>query len=468
MSPRKHLIVGISGLRGIVGETLTPGVIVAYAGAYAVLVKRWHKGKRGRPRIVVGTDSRPSREFCERAVASALSAGGCDAVLAGMIPTPTVQVAVEKTRAAGGIVITASHNPIEWNGLKFFAPGGGPVSAADWKRLIGLVASGRAACCDVARLGAIVEDRGAVKLHSKAVLAAVSRAVIRRRGFRVALDANRGAGAVIAPDFLRALGCKVFELDCTADGKFRHRPEPVPESLGGLCRLVKRARADVGFAQDPDADRLAIVSERGVPISEELSVVLAASARLRKKRGPVVVNLSTTRAVDIVAGRSGVPVFRTPVGEVNVVNGMRRKGAVIGGEGNGGVIDPRVGYCRDSITGMGLVLELMASSRMTVSALVDDIGPWTMVKKKLPWQREQMPELLARFRRGVRGARVDTRDGVHAAWPGGWVHVRPSNTEPLARIFAEAPGRRQAERLARAAEELCRGRRKRLDFTEEH
>src|SRR5690349_5991056 len=350
------LMVSVSGIRGRVGEALTPEIVAQYAAAFGA----WAAGRGKSKHIVVGRDSRVSGPLFHRVVLSALQSVGCDIIDIGLTTTPTCQLAVEHHHAAGGLMISASHNPIEWNALKFIGPTGLFLENSEGVEMRALVEKGipRAKWSE---LGAIETDDGAVQRHIDRVLAIPYLDVegIRRRKFEVALDCVRGAGAIIMPPLLERLGCRVTAINLETDGRFPRPPEPVAENLGELEQLVLKSRASVGFAVDPDVDRLALVSDAGRAIGEDFTLALAVRLVLRHRSGPVVTNLSTSRIVEDVASAAHMPVVRAPVGEVNVAVRMRDDRAAIGGEGNGGVILPEVHLGRDAPVGAALLLQLL-------------------------------------------------------------------------------------------------------------
>ena len=431
------LKISVSGIRGIVGEGLTVPAVCRFAAALGSWV--------GGGRVVVGRDSRPSGVAFAQTVSAGLVGTGCDVVDLGIVPVPTVGLAVERLRAKAGVMITASHNPIQWNGLKFLRSDGRFLNDAEVQAVIERYRSERFYAASFDRLGGVTQESGAAAWHQEAVLRLVDVEAIRRRRFRVAIDCCNGAGAVLTPSLLEALGCEVVPLHAEPNGRFPHPPEPVPANLGDLSAAVRKHRVDVGFAQDADADRLAIVSEQGEPIGEEYTLVLAASLLLEQTPGPVAVNLSTSRLIADVARARGVQVHRTKVGEVNVAEGMVRHGAVIGGEGNGGVIHPKLHYMRDSFIAMAMVLELLTRRRQPLSQIVDSLPRYVMVKRSVHCPQDQIAEALSRAKTLFAGATLDLQDGVWVGLPDGWVHVRGSNTEPLLRVIVEAPTSEQAE-----------------------
>jgi phosphomannomutase len=385
-----------------------------------------------------------------RVVLSALPSVGCDVIDIGLTTTPTCQLAVEHHHAAGGLMISASHNPIEWNALKFIGPTGLFLENAEGVEMRALVEKGipRAKWSE---LGAIEIDDGAVQRHVDRVLAISYLDVdgIRSREFEVALDCVRGAGAIIMPALLERLGCKVSAINLETDGRFPRPPEPVAENLGELERLVLRSRASIGFAVDPDVDRLALVSDAGKAIGEDFTLALAARLVLRHRSGPVVTNLSTSRLVEDVAVAAKMPVVRAPVGEVNVAVRMRDDRAAIGGEGNGGVILPEVHLGRDAPVGAALLLQLLHEESRPLSEIVSELPRYVIVKDKLDRPNASLDTVYAALRTAFPDAAVDTQDGLRLSWPDRWVHVRPSGTEPIVRVIAEAPSDGEANELVK-------------------
>lgn len=437
-----ELIVSVSGIRGIVGAGLTPGPVVAFAQALGTYLAGG--------RIVLARDSRPSGEVVRHAVLAGLLASGCEVRDLGIVPTPTCGLAIRRLDAAGAVQITASHNPAPWNGLKLFGGDGGVLSAGRGREVKQLFDAGRFASVSHDKLGCVRACRHAADWHRERVLQLVDGPRIRSRGFRTLLDANGGAGGPLGMVLLEALqGHPPVMQGEQPDGNFVHPPEPLAENLHTILPLVPQCGADAGFVLDPDADRLAIIDETGRYIGEELTLALAVLCRLRQERGPVVINMSSSRVVEDIARQFGVPCQRSAVGEANVVEAMRANGAVIGGEGNGGVIDPRVGWVRDPFIGMGLVLDLMAETQQKLSQLVAGLPSYTIVKDKYDMPRDRLPWLNATLQRRWPEARANTLDGLRLDWADRWVHVRPSNTEPIVRVIAEAPAAADAERLCR-------------------
>src|ERR1041385_563920 len=463
------LMVGVSGVRGIVGKDLTPDVVTRWAAAFGTWVHERGKGDEGRGTrapVVVGRDARASGPAFAAAVTAGLTSVGCDVVDVGLVPTPTVQLAVEHHRAGGGIAITASHNPIEWNALKFIGPDGIFLDGADGKRGAGLVGEdggGRG------RTGAVTTDTRAVERHLDAVLKlpAVDVEAIRARKYTVALDAVRGAGGPVMRTLLEHFGCEVAGINLETDGRFPRAPEPIPENLGGLSTLVRRSGAALGIAVDPDVDRLAIVDENGAPIGEDYTLAFAIRTVLGGKRETgngkrvVVCNLSTSLVVEDAARECGAEVVRTPVGEVHVARAILRLGAVIGGEGNGGVMYPALHAGRDAPVAAALLLTLLARRQARVSGLVAAAPRYAIVKAKMErgaGSGEQgLTRIYAELRRRFPDARADTQDGLRLAWRDRWLHLRPSNTEPIIRLIAEAPSGADAQQLVDEGRRVCAG-----------
>jgi len=385
----------------------------------------------------------------------------------GLVATPSVQLAVEHHRAAGGIMLTASHNPIEWNALKFVGPDGIFLDGVAGTRVRELAAGDSLPRATYDAIGGVEADADAISRHLAAVLAlrGVDVKAIRRRKFRVALDTVRGAGGALMPELLERLGCRVTAINLETDGLFPRPPEPVPENLKALGALVRRKKADVGIAVDPDVDRLAIVDERGRPIGEDYTLAFAIRAVLgraggRAGRRTVVCNLSTSLVVEDAAKEFGATVVRAPVGEAHVARQIIALKAVIGGEGNGGVMYPALHVGRDAPVAAALVLTLLARERATVSELVERAPRYTIVKAKQELgarSREpgKLDQVYVELRRRFPDAAADTQDGLRLAWPDRWLHVRPSGTEPIIRFIAEAPSRADAERLIEEGRRLC-------------
>jgi phosphomannomutase len=393
------------------------------------------------------------------AVLAGLNGAGCEIDDLGVAPTPTCGLAIRHLQAAGGIQITASHNPAEWNGLKLFGPNGMVLTASQGQEVKDLFEAQAFRRASRNELGNVTECREALDWHKERVLELVDVARIDARRLRVFLDANGGAGGPLGSRLLEELRCHAVCHGCTANGLFEHEPEPIAEHLTDIGPLVARHQADIGFVLDPDADRLALIDETGSYIGEELTLALAVQFRLRQQLGPVVINMSTSRMSEDIAKGRGCACYRTAVGEANVVEKMRETGAVIGGEGNGGVIDPRVGWVRDPFIGMGLILNLMAETGKSLSQLVGELPAYCIVKDKYTVDRDRLPSLFDSLLIRWPEAAINQTDGLRVDWDDRWVHVRPSNTEPIVRVIAEAPRRTEAESLCREVASLLESER---------
>ena len=445
--PLHGLMVSASGVRGIVGQTLTPEVVLRVAGAHASFLDPGP--------VVVGRDTRPSGAWVLRLTEAAILASGHDVIDVGIAPTPTILYAIRHHRASGGIAITASHNPAPWNALKLFGPGGTFLTPAQSEEVARRARQGRASWVTHAEVGAIREDAEAIRRHRDAILAlpALDVAGIRERRFRVVVDATNGAGSIATPALLEALGCEVERLYCEPDGKFPRVAEPLPENLGALGERVRATKAAIGFANDPDADRLAIVDERGEPIGEERTLQIAVDWALARTPGPVAVNASTSIGVEIIARRYGATVARTKIGEAHVAQKLIEIGGVIGGEGNGGVIYPALHATRDGLLAASIALDWLARDLRPLSSRVVELPPVTMVKRKLDLRLEDMDSLQDALTRAFPDGERNVLDGLKYLWEDCWVQVRASGTEPIVRILAEARTREQAESLAQRAAE---------------
>jgi len=445
------LMVSVSGVRGRVGEALTPEIMARFAAGFGA----WALARSGgKARIVVGRDSRVSGPMFQPVVHAALQSVGCDVIDVGMVPTPTVQLAVEHHHAAGGLAITASHNPIEWNALKFIGPSGLFLDGAEGAEMRRVV-DGNIPRATWDKLGTIEQDKDAAREHIEKILALPFLDVdrIRKKEFRVALDCVRGAGGRFMPILLELLGCRLATINMEPDGRFPRPPEPVAENLGELQKLVQDSHADIGMAVDPDVDRLALVSEEGVAIGEDYTLALAAKQVLRHRKGVVVTNLSTSRIVDDIAAEAGTRVIRAPVGEVNVATRMRAENAPIGGEGNGGVILSELHLGRDAPVGAAIMLQLLLEADKPLSKIVAAYPRYIIVKDKLDRPDAPLDAVYNELRKAFPDAEVDTQDGLRLTWPDRWVHVRPSGTEPIVRVIAEAPSAEEAEKLVRDCRE---------------
>jgi phosphomannomutase len=424
------LKISISGVRGVVGDSLTPILLSRFAQAFGTYA--------GSGAVVVGRDTRTSGEMVRQAVFSGLLSSGCRVLDLDICPVPTVQLAVRHRRAQGGIAITASHNPAEWNALKFIGPDGLFLGPGPARELLDIYHQGEYVKVSGTEMRTVERMTDGLDLHLKTILDAVGPLPAHGRRLRVALDSCNGAGSLVTPRLLEALGVDVVPINTTPNGLFPRPAEPLPENLSALCAAVRAHRCDIGFAQDMDADRLAVVAETGEPIGEEFTLVLATWYVLAHEPGPVVANLSTTAVLDEVAKRAGCSVGRSKIGEANVTDRMLADKAVIGGEGNGGVIYPRINFGRDSLVGMALILHLLAETGRTVSALMGELPPCRMVKDKITCPSGRIPDVLRMVRREFADRPLDTRDGVKVMLDEGWFLVRGSNTEPIVRVVAEA------------------------------
>jgi len=438
-----ELIISVSGLRGIIGDTLTPDVAIRYGCAFAA-------GLPAGP-IVITRDGRATGPLLADALRAGLTALGRDVIDCGVAATPTTGVLVCHLNAAGGIQISASHNPAEYNGLKLFSAEGRVIPAAAGQKVIDRFqtwsSSNNVPWVSHDRIGTVKIQTETTKKHLELIAHLVDVKRIRARRFHVLLDANHGSGSVLGAKLLDQLGCHVELLGGTPDGQFAHTPEPTAENLRGVLAEVKSVQADIGFCVDPDADRLAVIDEQGRYLGEEYTVSLAVKHVLSQRPGPIVTNCSTSRMSEDLAEAAGVPFYRSAVGEANVVDAMRQHNAVLGGEGNGGVIEPQVGWVRDSFVGMAYLLEAMVIRGLPISKLADELPRYEIVKSKATVAREKIPTALTALEKHFVGAAVDKLDGLRLDWPGKWLLVRASNTEPIVRAIAEAGTAAEAQRL---------------------
>ncbi len=398
-------------------------------------------------RIVLGRDTRKSGEIFKNSVLDGLFSAGCEVINLGICPTPTVGMAVKGLKAKGGIMITASHNPAEWNGLKFFNAKGVFLDEKEGKKFFSL-AEKEIKYSERKKSGKVHSDNRWIEKHIQRILGLsyIDKNKIKKKGFKVVLDCNNGAGAKIAPLLLRELGCQVIELNCGLSGEFVHSPEPVPENLALLCKKVKKTKADLGFALDPDADRLAIVSEKGVPLGEEYTLALCVDFVLSKKLSDVAVNNSTSMVMEDIVRKYGVEVFRSKVGEIYVVSLLKKIKGVIGGEGNGGVILPENHYGRDAQVGMALILQYLTESGKKISQLKQSLPQYFIQKDKLKLS-SNFDNKLKIYLRKFKQSEINYLDGVKVKLENSWISIRKSNTEPIIRIMAEATIREEIEKL---------------------
>jgi phosphomannomutase len=450
-------MVSVSGFRGRVGDPLTPEFFAAVAAGFGSFLEDSGAGNR----VLVGRDSRTSGAMFSRSAVAGLQSVGCDVVDLGMVPTPTLLLAVEGSGAAGGIGITASHNPGEWNAMKFASSEGifldAEVMAAFQEHLISRD-PGRVAWD---RVGEVRADGGAVDRHLDRILTLPLLDVpgLKLRGFRVALDCVNGAGATIMPHLLKALGCEVVGIGMEPHGRFSRDPEPTAANLGGLGEAVRSSGAEMGFAVDPDVDRLSLVDGEGIPLGEDLTLALASAVVLRRKRGTVVTNLSTSQVVDDVARAYGGRVVRAPVGEINVARRMQAEGAVVGGEGNGGVILPALHYTRDAPLGAALILQHLLDEGLRLGDAAARWPSYTIEKRKLSFPRESLEDAYRAMEEDLSPPDSDRTDGLRMAWPEEriWLHIRPSGTEPVVRLISEGPTETEVIALLTRASEVLAG-----------
>lgn len=452
----QELIISISGMRGLIGENLFPETAVAYGAAFGTFLKQ-RPSKKSKLSVAVGRDSRPSGAMVFSAVASGLAAVGIDVVDLGICSTPAVGVMLRHLNCDGGIVITASHNPSPYNGIKLVLENGiaPPKEMAD--QIIAMYHQKQFGFVQALDCGKINADSEANRIHANKVLSIIDKDKIASKRFKVVLDSVNGAGGPEGMLLLEALGCEVICMNPEPTGLFAHTPEPTAENLSSLCQKVAECGADIGFAQDPDADRLAIVDETGNYIGEEFTLAFAAKAVFSKNPGPAAANLSTSRMIDDIAAQAGCTVIRTPVGEANVANAMIENKCVIGGEGNGGIIDLRVGPIRDSLVGMALVLGLLTDTGKTVSQLAAEIGGYAMYKSKYPADKKQAAAIIEKAKAVLKDAAINDSDGCRFDLSDGWIHIRTSNTEPIMRVIIEAQNSETAQNYIDKIESICKG-----------
>lgn len=450
------LIKSISGIRGTIGgktgEGLSAVDIVKFTSAYAAFIKSSGQPLNGENyRIVVGRDARLSGKMVDRLIVGSLMAMGCDVINIGKASTPTTEIAVTGEKADGGIIITASHNPVQWNALKLLNNKGEFLNDEEGKKVISIADAEDFDYADVFELGKEYKNNTWGEKHIELVcnLPLVDREAIRKAGYTVAVDAVNSIGGEIIPALLKALGVKnVIELNCEANGKFAHTPEPIPENLTQISELMRNSHADLGVVVDPDVDRLALIMENGEMFGEEYTLVSVADYVLSRTPGNTVSNLSSSRALRDVTEKRGGKYEAAAVGEVNVVKKMKDTGAVIGGEGNGGVIYPALHYGRDALVGVALFLTLLAKSGKKVSELRIDYPAYFISKKKITLEPStDVDAILERMKEAFPGEKVTDIDGVKIDFKDSWVHLRKSNTEPIIRIYSEAQSMEQADKL---------------------
>lgn len=448
------LIKSISGIRGTIGgipdEGLTPLDIVKFTSAFGAWIKK--RANKKDVSIVIGRDARISGEMVQHLVIGTLQGLGINVIDLGLSTTPTVEVAVAMENAWGGIILTASHNPKQWNALKLLNEKGEFISAADGEEVLRMAAANDFEYANVDELGSYIVDDTYLEKHIQAVLdlPLVDVAAIKAKNFTVAIDCVNSTGGIFLPPLLKALGVKeVVELYCEPNGIFPHNPEPLPENLTEIASVMKKQQADVGFVVDPDVDRLAIVSEDGEMFGEEYTLVAVADYVLQNQKGNTVSNLSSTKALRDVTEKQGGNYFASAVGEVNVVEMMKKENAIIGGEGNGGIIYPELHYGRDALVGIALFLTHLAKTNITCSELRNSYPNYVMSKNKIELTPDiNVDELLVQLQQKYTDKEINTIDGVKIHFDNGWVHLRKSNTEPIIRIYAENTTKEKADELA--------------------
>lgn len=435
-------MVSISGIRGIVGDGLDPNVLVKYTSAYADFI--------GGGTVVVGRDARITGDMVQEIVTGTLIAKGINVVEIGIVPTPTVQYSVKTLKAQGGIAISASHNPNEWNALKLLNSTGQFMSPEENEEMKRLLDKSDESFVSWDKIGKRKKYDAALKKHVEDTLNLkyIDRAKIKRKKFKVVVDCVNGAGVYVVPQMLKELGCKVIEMNCDKSGIFPRLPEPIPENLVKTMKRVKKEKADLGIVVDPDVDRLVLITDEGKPFSEENTITQAVKFILSKKKGNVVVNLSTTRAVDDVAHDYGAKVYRSPVGEANVVKKMKEVKAVIGGEGSGGVIYPALHYGRDALVGIAITLQHLTEFKGKISELKDALPQYFIVKKKIKLDNKEPDTVIEKLVKQYDEEECNTEDGLRIDFFNHWIHFRKSNTEPIIRIIVEGENRKVAEALA--------------------
>jgi phosphomannomutase len=438
------LMISVSGIRGIFGSHLTPQNLVNFSAAYGT----WLDGGT----VVVGRDSRVTGQICEDIVCATLQSTGCDVVKVGIAPTPTVAMGVLKHKAAGGIILTASHNPAEWNALKLLNHKSEFLDADQGKEVLDIAEKGTFRYQMYDKIGSISEDTEVTEYHIQKILDLpyIDSEFIKKKGFTVAVDAVNGGASLALPEMLEALGATVQRIHCEPNGIFPHNPEPLPENLQDICTYVKQNDCDLGIVTDPDGDRLALVDENGKFFGEEYTQVAAFDFMLNKNSGDTATNLSSSRAADDITQKYNQTCHRAAVGEINVVKVMQEKGAVISGEGNGGVINPDLHPGRDSLVGSAMILQLLAEREITASEYRKTLPDYEMSKQKIELKNlgVDADELLDEVAEAYKQENVNRTDGVKIDFEEGWVHFRKSNTEPIVRVYSEAKTKNEAEKLA--------------------
>ncbi|MBN1968395.1 MAG: phosphoglucosamine mutase [Candidatus Delongbacteria bacterium] len=436
------LMVSVSGIRGIVGDSLTPDIIVKYVSAFAKYI--------GKGKVVVGRDTRPSGEAIINLVCSTLALSGLDVVNIGIATTPTIEMAVKLYEGAGGIAITASHNPSEWNALKFFGADTLFLDEIEGAKLNTIFEAGDFQYVTFEKIGKIEYNHDdAKKFHLRNVidLPYIDKSAIRKRNFKVVVDCVNGAGYEIIPEILEDLGCSVTKLFCEPSGIFPHGAEPLPENLTEICEVIKNGNYDLGMVVDPDSDRLALVSDGGIPLGEEYTLAMVTDLILSKVKTDVCVNISTSRAVDDIVKRYGQKIFKAKVGEVNVSKKMIREKCIIGGEGNGGVILPEIHPGRDAVVGAALILQYLLEKERFITDIHADLPQYYILKEKVKIDGIDYSSLINKLVDGVDKESINDIDGIRIDKEDHWIQIRKSNTEPIARIFVEAETKEKAREI---------------------
>ena len=437
----KPLKIGITGVRGIVGETFTPELAVEFAESFGTYLDRG--------RILVCRDTRPSGAMIRSAVLAGLLAAGCEVVDLGICPTPSMQLAVKWLKADGGIAITAGHNPWQWNALKFVRADGLYLNATQGEELLDIFHQGEYAKAGWDTIKQVVQTADPIAEHIKLLQENFTTEAIREKKLTVAVDCCNGACSFLSPKWLTQLGCEVLAVNDNPNAPFPHAPEPKPETMAQLCAVVKAGRAAIGFAHDADGERLGIVTDLGEPLSEEMTLAIAAEIRLRKRSGVIVTNVSTSGAIDMIAARHGSSVVRTPVGQAYISEGLIEHNGVLGGEGSGGITVPEVHLTHDSAAAIGLILEHLAQTGERISELVGGLPQLTTLKHNIVVEPHRLYSVLQEFRAAMEqeGLEVDSTDGIKVTLSSGWIHVRASNTESMIRIIVEAAEKSAAQEL---------------------
>jgi phosphomannomutase len=448
-----ELIISISGLRGIVGQNLTAPIAAAYGSAFGTFLKR-SVAAGAKLTVCLGRDSRTTGPMLASAVTEGLTSVGMNVIDVGLVTTPTASIMTTHLKCAGGVMITASHNPIEYNGIKLFLANGMTPPSEQAARIQQIYFRRDFDLLDPENYGSVVLNTQAYSAHIDKVLQIVDKNLIASKKYKVVLDSVNGAGGPITKKLLAELGCETIAINDDPSGLFEHTPEPTAENLSALCEIVKAKNVDIGFAQDPDADRLAIVDENARFIGEEYTLALAVKYGLGRQSGAVATNLATSRMIDDIANAAGGKVIRTAVGEANVADAMLKNNCIIGGEGNGGVIDLRVGTTRDSLVAIAVVLELMAETDKTVSRLVSEIPAYVMKKDKFTADAALAEKMFEAARARFPDAKLDMTDGCRLDFEEGWISLRTSNTEPIIRVFVEATDKTAADRYMDAMADI--------------